>query len=268
MRILSLFQSLLIIFLLKPIYNNSNCEMQTHNFYLIPLEKKDNDTSNFEGLKKYDYMLILKTDPRNIDCYHMVFNVTFPINVNIDLSNKIIYDFISLKRFCINDLVQEDKGRYVNILGNLLEYDTKKQILGMIWIKIEKVLLYKEIEGNNKNMIYYLLKKVSEYDKENNEYILMRKMSKDINQNFQIIIANITKDKDSSSYNNYVCASDPIDKNDIQIGNEFTTYEADDYKLRENFFYNFFYQNIKYGFTVRKNLVCISYFMGKYEGTC
>ena len=260
---------LLIIFLFKPINNsNGNCIMHTHNFFLLPLEKKNNGNNlELEGLKKYDYMLILKTDPKNIDKYHMVLNVSFPINVNIDLSCEIIYDFISLKKFCINDLVQENKGKYVNILGKLSEYETENQILGKIWIKVEKVLFYKEIEQSNKMTTFYLLTKFSEYDKINKEYILMKKMSNDKSQIFQIVKAYIMKKKDSST-NNYVCAGEYNDEYDLPIGNEFTTFESDDNRLREKLSYNFFSQKINYYFTISKNLVCITYNINKYEDKC
>ena len=198
----------------------------------------------------------------------MVLNVTFPINVNIDLSNEIIYDFISLQKFCINDLVQEKKGRYVNILGKLSEYETDNQIFGKIWVKVENVLFYKGIEQNNKMVIFYLLTKFSEYDK-NTDNILMTKMSSNKNQFFQIVKANITREIDPSK-NNYVCAGDPNDEYDLPIGYEFTIFDSDDSRLRENFLYNCYSQTTKDRFTIKikKNFACITYNINKYEDKC
>ena len=140
----SFLNILLLMIIFKSIYND-NCEMKTHHFYLLPIEKDYyNITIQLRGLEKYDYILILKSEPRNVDKYHIVLNVSFPINVNIELSNEIIYDFISIEKFCINDF--EVEGRYINILGTLYEYSTQNKILEKIWIKVEKILLYKEID--------------------------------------------------------------------------------------------------------------------------
>ena len=260
------FIFLLIIFLCKSIFNQ-NCEMIFHNFYLLPLIKEfNNGTIPLKGLQKYDYLLILKTEPKNIDKYHIVLNVSFPININIELSNEIIYNFISLEKFCINDL--EIEGKYVNILGQLSEYSTTNKILERVWIKVEKILLYKELEYNNNNKIYYLLSNYT-IDRSDKEYILMKKMSKDGNQIFQIVAMNIIKNENELK-NNYLCEEEPYIKNELSIGDELTLIlRFGDEKLRENLDYSAFVKSSKsYIIKSVRNLLCITYNLNKYDGKC
>ena len=262
----SFLKYLLLIFLFKSIYNENDCIMLKHNFYLLPIEKKyNNNTIEFQGLQKYDYILILKTEPNNEDKYHIVLDVSFPINVNIELSHEIIYYFNSLEEFCINDLAKE--GKYVNILGKLSEFATENSILERIWIKIEKVLLYKELELN-KNRIYYLLTNYSEYDEKNKQYILMNKMYKGTtsNQIFQIVSAHIIKDE--LELNNYLCAIESNYKNDLVIGDELIMKLNED-KLRDNMLYYFFDKDTKkYKLGNVNNLLCITYSRGNYGDKC
>ena len=262
----SLLNILLLMIIFKSIYND-NCEMKTHHFYLLPIEKDYyNKTIQLRGLEKYDYILILKSEPRNVDKYHIVLNVSFPINVNIELSNEIIYDFISIEKFCINDF--EVEGRYINILGTLYEYSTQNKILEKIWIKVEKILLYKEIDSN-KNKIFYLLTNYSQYDKINKEYILMKKMTNEITQNFQIASVSFTK-KDIQFSNNYVCEAEENYKNELSIGDELTIFmKLDEDKLRDNFDYAIYDKNQKkYEIGNVKNLLCITYNNNKYDKKC
>lgn len=260
------FKFILIIYLFKSIYNN--CEIQTHNFYLLPLEKEtSNENNNLVGLKKFDYMLILKPYPKKVDKYHIVLNVTFPININIDLSNKIIYDFISLEKFCINDLETADK--YINILGKLQEYETENLILERVWVKVEKVYFFEEIEldGLKNQMNYYLLTNFSEYDDKAKEYLLMKKMNNDDKQNFQIVSVKMAKN--SLEYkNNYVCEVYEEKKNELAIGNVLIYMHSDAEFLRDNFKYDIYYGTKRYEIKIMRNLVCISYNKDKYDVKC
>lgn len=262
----SFLNLLLLIITIKSIYND-NCVMKTHNFYLLPIEKDYyNNTIQLIGLEKYDYILILKSEPRNVDKYHIVLNVSFPININIELSNEIIYDFISIEKFCINDF--ETEGRYINILGTLYEYSTKNKILEKIWIKVEKILLYKEIESS-KNKIFYLLTDYNQNDKVNKEYILMKKMSNEMTQNFQIVSASFLKDNIQLE-NNYVCEAEQNIKNELSIGDELTIFmKLDKDQLRDNFDYTIYDKNQKkYQIGNVKNLLCITYNTNQYNDKC
>ena len=260
-------QFLLLILSLKSIYNE-NCNMKTHNFYLLPIEKKSsNNTIEFQGLKKYNYILILKTEPNDVDKYHIVLDVSFPINVNIELSNEIIYCFNSLEKFCINDL--EKEGKYINILGKLYEYSTENNILERIWIKIDKILLYKNLESNT-NRIYYLLSNYSEFDDNNKKYILMKKMDIETSasQNFQIVSVNILKDQVQSN-NDYLCAIKNNYMNDLSIGDELTIFMTlNDDKLRDNFEYFVYVKNTKYKLSNVNIFLCKIYDKDKYNGNC
>lgn len=268
-----------LIILLKSIYNET-CEMKRHYFFLLPLEKEKNET-NLIGLKKYDYMLILKTEPIDIDNednLHVVLNVTFPININIDLSHEIIYNFTSLEKFCLNDILKTGNGKYENIVGSLSEYLTENKILQRIYIKIENILFNKEISQNKNEKNFYLLTNYSQYYEQNEikkKYILMKKMSKELNQNFQIVSATILKEKPSPkptqklylNENNYLCENNPNIKYELLIGRELTPLIGDD-KLRDNSEYDVFADSIKYYLIDVHNLVCLTYSLGKYNGKC
>ena len=265
-----LLKFILIIYLFKSIYNNNNCDMKIHNFYLLPLEKEEvNETNSLVGLRKFDYMLILKPYPKNIDKYQIVLNVSFPININIELSNKIIYDFISLEKFCINDLETSDK--YINILGTLQEYETENLILERVWIKVEQTYFFKEIEieGLKNQMHFYLLSNFSEFDNKNKEYILMKKMNNDDNQVFQIVT--VKMGKDNLQYkNNYVCDTYSEKKYELTVGNilKFLNSDTNTEFFRDNFVYNIYYDDKRYEIQIMKNLVCITYNKDKYDGKC
>ena len=89
MKIFSIL--LLLIILIHLSYSYNECEILIHNFFLLPTEKVVKPVNKtLSGLSKYDYILILKTEPKGKDKYILVLNVTFPININIELSDEII----------------------------------------------------------------------------------------------------------------------------------------------------------------------------------
>ena len=258
-----LIKYILLIFLFKNVYNR-NCEMKTHNFFLLPINKTNyNESLDLKGLEKFDYMLILKTEPRNDDNYHVVLNVTFPINVNIDLSSEIIYKFVSREKFCISDLRAR---KYINIYGELSEYDTENKIFQHIWVKIESIMLDKEVEFI-KNQNYYLLKNFSLNDNKNEKYILMKKISHEEKQTFQIIYASITPDN-SVMDQNYLCEVDSELENELSIGDEITTWIGVD-RIRDSNVYDVVDKNKKkYILANVQNLVCIYYSLDNYDNKC
>ena len=241
------------------------CLIKNHNFYLIPLIK--NNSTNLKGLHKNDYNLILETDPLSeSDNYFILFIITFPINVYIELNTEIIYKFESIKKFCLLDLNKTSEGRQSNILGRLSEYTSEIQILERIWIKIEKVQLIKKVSFDIYNR-YILLTEYKEND-ENKKYILMKKMSNIIyKQFFQIIRVIINKKTETID-----CLNE--EGNNLQIGTEFTIKEVnkgDDSMLREGFNYETHIgddDTDNYNFNNVENLICLFYENKKYGNKC
>ena len=255
---------LLLTNLISLIYSK-NCDMKIHNFFLLPLEKYNN-TGNLVGLKKYDYMLILKPEPLSEnENLHLVLNISFPININIDLSNEIIYSFSSLEKFCIEDVLKKDKGKYENLVGTLSEYSTENLILERIWIKVENMLFIEEISEKRpeKNIFYLLTNYTGLIADINKNYILMKKMTKSIqSQYFQIVSVNIKKE--GQKLNNYFCENNPNAVYELSIGNELSTLINDE-KLRENNHYNVFSGGKNYILSNVHNFVCLIYSGNKYE---
>lgn len=260
-----------IFFALFFCYSCENCLMKKHNFYLIALSKEGH-SENLSGLNKYDYNLILETDPLSEnDNYHMMFSVSFPINVNIELSPEIIYKFESKRRFCIRDLIREKNGRQNNINGKLSEYNSEIQILQNIWIKIEKVLLFKEMELYERKNKFYLLTEFNENEISQKKYFFMKKMSKSVeNQFFQIIKVNINNKLEGGDCKN------AENQSVLKIGTEFTVQEinnGDDSMLREGRTYETFASSDEtevksYRFENIENFVCLNYIDKKYEYKC
>ena len=246
--------------------------MKNHSFYLIPLKREDNNNDeNLYGLNKYNYTLILETDPLNEnDNYHMVFSITFPININIEINTDLIYKFESTRKFCLRDLIKESAGKQNNIEGRLYEYYSEVKIFQKIWIKTEKLLLFKNVDTYEKKNIFYLLTEFKGNDTDTKEYILMKKMNNDANkQFFQIIRVNIddsiNKDVDCLNENNLI----------LEIGTEFSIQEGsygDDFMLRDGIDYETFASDgsaVKsYIFKGTKNLVCLNYENNKYGNKC
>ena len=261
MKVISLL-TLLIIFLSLKLTISENCQMQIHSFFLLPLNKESEIKEI--GLDKYNYMLILKTVPKGTDHYHLILNVTFPVKINIDLSNEIIYTFISLEKFCLLDLTKE-KGRYVNILGTISDSVSKNKILERIHIKVENVLLFRNV-GENKQANFYLLTDYNESDKADKKYFLMKQMYDGINQNFQIANCFISKKQKTL---NYECKNnaDLKGENILSLGDEISILNFDD-KLRDDFAYSAFAKG--YGFTISQvdNFICIKYQLFNYDELC
>lgn len=255
---------LLLTYLIRFIFNK-NCDMKIHNFFLLPLEKY-NISENLIGLKKYDYMLILKPQPSSeSENLHLVLNISFPININIDLSNEIIYSFVSLEKFCLEDILKKDKGKYENLVGTLSEYNTENLILERIWIKVENILFNEEIseKRQEKNMFYLLTNYTGINTDINKKCILMKKMTKTIlPQFFQIVSANILKER--PKLNNYFCENSPNVENELSIGDELLTLSNDE-KLRENNSCNVFSREKNYILSNVHNFICLIYSENKYS---
>ena len=262
MKLISFFYTLIIFFSFKSIISE-NCKMKNYKFFLLPLY--DESIKMYSGLKKFNYMLILKTEPKGTDKYHLVLNVTFPVNVVIDLSDEILYNFISLEKFCLLDLTKE-KGRYVNIYGTISDINTNNAILDKIWIKVENVLLFKNLEYDRK-LVYYLLTNYNENDKPSKRYFLMNKMYADMVQNFQIVSAAINKQRDDIN-TNYVCKNGELKaENELSIGDEISFIDLSD-KLRDDNYYTVFVKNNRYLISRVDNFICLKYSLLNYDESC
>ena len=257
----------LIFFTLLFLFSCQNCKMTNHNFYLIPLKREDNNNNNETsiGLNKYNYNLILNTDPLSeSDNYHMVFLISFPININIELDPEIIYIFESRRKFCLTDLIQNSTGKQNNIEGSLCE-NAELCIFNNIWIKIEKLLMYKSVDLDEKKNKFFLLTELTDEDSFDKQYLLMKKMhNSEDKQFFQIIRVNIhEKGKNKDCLDNRVT---------LEIGTEFTIQEiniGDDFMLREGFDYETFASDTNlYNFTNTHNLVCFLYENKQYGNKC
>jgi hypothetical protein len=232
--------------------------MEKHKFFLLPLKSEGNDRK--EGLEKYDYMLILKTTPLENDKYHLILNVTFPVNLFIDLSDEILYSFDSVEKFCLLDLAKQ-KGRYVNILGTIYDHLTKNIILEKIWIKVENILLFGEVgTGVDSRINYYILTNFKESDNESKKYFLMKKMYSGIHQNFQIVSASMKREsQQKNAKDNFYCENNLKEKeNDLNIGDEISIIGFDD-KLRETSRYDAFTKDKKFILSDVHNFICIKY---------
>lgn len=278
-----LFKLLLSIILYTTIISQE-CPMKKHKFYLLPIPKIENENENvtnitdvtnntinnqknLTGLYQNDYILILETDPLGDDKYEMILKVSFPININIELSTDIIYTFESKKRFCVTDLiVKESKGKLNNILGKLSEYNTENQILENVWVKVEDIL-YNETVGNeigNKNN-FYLLTGFKESNQKN-KYILKKKMNSK-SEYFQIVRAKITEKDLYESENNT-----------LTIGTVFTVKSLNDQDsddtpvLRDKINYDGFTSvgttQKNYNLEEIENFICLVYDMKTYTEKC
>ena len=254
----------ILLFLQFFSFSYENCLIKTHNFYLIPLIKEES-LDKLYGLHKYDYNLILETDPfSDNDNYHMILSVNFPINVDIDLNPEIIYKFESTNKFCLRDLIRESAGRQNNIQGKISEYNSEIQIFQKIWIKVENVLLFKNVEiYDNKNK-YFLITEFSEKDKNKKKFLLMKKMSNNLDyQFFQIIRVNLTNNLETD------CLND--DEKNLKIGTEFTI-RNENSMLREGINYESFVlgesSGGSYSLKNIENLICLIYENNKYGNKC
>ena len=261
-----IYNYLLLIICLSMTISKENCEMEKHKFFLLSI-KNEYYQYYREGLEKNDYLLILKTTPLGNDKYHLVLNVTFPINLNLELSDEIIYSFDSIEKFCLTDLTKE-KGRYVNILGTLSDHNTKNIILGNVWIKVENKLIFEEVRNDNR-VNFYLLTNYNENDNNSKKYFLMKKLYIGINQNFQIVSVSMRRESQQrNDKTNFYCENNLKENEyDLSIGDEISILGFDD-KLRETSIYNAFTKDKKFILSDVHNFVCIKYELKNYEELC
>lgn len=259
------FNFFLLIICLSITISKENCEMEKHKFFLLTI--KNVHQSYGEGLEKNDYLLILKTTPLGNDKYHLVLDVTFPVNLNLELSDEIIYSFNSIEKFCLTDLTKE-KGRYVNILGTLSDHNTKNIILEKVWIKVENKLIFEEVRNDNR-VNFYLLTNYKEDDNNQKKYFLMKKLYIGINQNFQIVSVSMQRENQQKNVKtNFYCENNLKENEyDLSIGDEISILGFDD-KLRETSGYHAFTKDKKFILSDVHNFVCIKYELKNYEESC
>ena len=227
------------------------CKFVEHNFYLIALKRNTNENT---GLNKYNYSLILESNPFDEnDNYNLVFSITFPININIELSPEIVYKFFSLKKFCIKDIINKTQE---NIVGKIIEYNSGIQILEKVYIKILDINLYQETKDNDRKKIYYFLGE--NLIKTNKKYLFLKRTNQNYFKfSYQIVRVSITNEL-----------------KDMNIGTEFTVQDPtnNDFILREGITYETFAfdgtDRQTYTFEKIENLICLNYQGKKYLGKC
>ena len=228
------------------------CKFVNHDFYLIALKK---NTTEEKGLNKYYYNLILDANPfSEHDNYHLVFNITFPININIELSPEIVYKVFSSKNYCIKDLIEK---KQINIVGKIIEYNSEIQILEKVWMKIIDVNLLQEMKENDRRKIYYLLG--LNIEKSNKKYYLfLKKMNLNSQkQSYQIVRVSINN----------------LDEK-LKNGTEFSIQDQsiDDFILRDGIIYETFADDgttkQSYKFENVENLICLNYQGKTFLGKC
>ena len=252
------FLKFVLLFSFIQLYLFHECKLVEHNFYLMALKKntKEQNHKDLVGLNKYEYSLVLDSNPYNEnDNYQMIISVSFPVNINIELSPEIIYELFSSKKFCIKDL---NNDKQTNIIGKLIEYSSKIKILETIWMKIEEVLFFEEINSIDRKKVYYYL---GENDiKKEKKYLFMKKMNKnELNQYYQIIRV-VIKDENDQLKN-------------IKIKTEFSVINTDDDVLRDGFTYEVFASDedgnkLSFHFEKTENLLCYVYKDKINKGEC
>lgn len=229
------------------------CKIVDHNFYLIALKKNPDE---YNGLNKYNYSLILESNPfSENDNYHLIFSITFPVNINIELSPDIIYKFFSLKKFCIRDLINKSQE---NIVGKLIEYNSGIQILKNVWIKIIDVNLYQEPNSDAQIIYYFFGKNIV---KNNEKYLFLKKESTNsLKHYYQIVRLNLNlKDEFLDT---------------LKIGTEFAVLYPtnEEFTLREGLTYQAFVLDDSakrfFKFIDIESLVCLYYEGRDYKGKC
>ena len=255
----------ILIICLSTTISKESCQMEKHKFFLLPTKKQDHKYKI--GLEKNDYMLILKTTPLGNDNYHLILNVTFPVNLEIELSDEIVYSFESNEKFCLLDLTRE-KGRYVNILGTISDHLTKNIILHKVWIKVENKLIFEEVESDNR-VNFYLLTNYNEDDTKFKKYFLLKKMYRGLNQNFQIVSTSMIRENEQENdKENFYCAKNlGENENDLDIGDGISVLELGD-KLRESSNYIAFAKDKKFILSDIHNFICVKYELKNYEELC
>lgn len=243
------------------------CKRGNHTMYLLPQnEKGEGDV----GLKAKRYYMFLQTDYLEDNNVYLMMNVSFPINVNIDLSSEIGYSFTPLHRFCLNDVLH---GRMVNIVGKLKEFNTDYDILQSIWIKIENIIYNKNYKESGQ-LDQFLLMTRYIYGN-NSKVIFMKSINRFKNTFFQLVRGDLTNENPSTC--SQITNSDKIkDVEDVifEIGTEasITNMNVQTDMIMENNIYRVLIKHKESIYELRlsniTNLVCREWDEFNYNKKC
>ena len=199
----------LIWFLIKFIFNLDNsCRPGIHQ--MIVILDKFNDNKYRVGLSKFKYTFILLSTPEEPTDQQIIFSGKFPVNINIDLYEDLIYFFIPNAPFCLTDLINNRQGI---ILGNFSQYKPNKLILNSIYIEIEEILMNKPIDIKDLTNEYYL---INNFKPPSQYVLLLKKINSKGNQFFQIFKAEMKEIKLNQLY----CKNEEDEKDyNLNIGN-------------------------------------------------
>lgn len=246
----------------KEEFGGDTCQKGSHKMLVVLNQKLD---TSAKGLNKFDYNFILYPKLDLIDNRHLLISGTFPINVNIDLSDDIVYTFESKYDYCLNDLI---KGRLVTLLGNLVEYKSGSSILTGIWMQFGELLMNKAIttETPSDSAIFYLM---SEYNDNKKNVILMTKIFDNWNKMaFQVIKARVLEKKNNKLV---FYSGNPNDSITLPIGTELKIQNEEKF-LRDTIAYtaNTLVSGISYNFNIDSiiNYMCMIIENRKYTIKC
>ena len=246
----------------KEEFGADTCQKGTHKMLVV---LNPNLKPNAKGLSKFDYNFILYPKLDLIDNRHLLISGTFPINVNIDLSDDIIYIFESKYDYCLNDLI---KGRLVTLLGNLIEYKSGSLILTGIWMQFGELLMNKPMitDASSDSLIFYLM---SDYNDNKKNVILMTKIFDSWNKMaFQVIKARMLEKKNNKLV---FYSGSPNDSIVLPIGTELKIQNEEKF-LRDTTTYtaNTVESGVTYNFNIDSitNYMCMKIENRKYTNKC
>ena len=259
----SLFNILLLLEINLILNLDNSCKPGIHQMFVII--NQINDNKNRIGLSKFNYLFILLSTPEEPTDIHIMFKGKFPVNVNIDLYEELVYNFIPKNPFCLTDLINERQGI---ILGDLYQYKPKNLILNGIYIEIEEIIMKYPIDNVDLSNEFFLL---NNYKPPSQKIFLLKKINKKGNQFFQIVNVNMKESK----FNQIYCNNEDYDSNyNLTIGTIIeikSQYIDNNYIMKEDSIYNGgvllpIYRN--YLLNDVQSFVCLLYNGNEYNEEC
>ena len=259
----TLFNFLLLIQINIILNLDNSCKPGIHRMFVILNEINDNKYRI--GLSKFNYLFILLSTPDEPTDMHIIFKGKFPVNINIDLYEELIYNFIPKNPFCLTDLINERQGI---ILGDLIENKQQNLILNGIYIEIEDIIMKYPIDNEDLTNEFFLL---NNYKPPSQYVYLLKKINKKGNQFFQIVKVEMKE----SQFNNIYCNNEDYNsKYNLTIGTIIeikSQYIDNNYIMKDDFIYNGgiilpIYRNFILNDV--QNLVCLLYKDKEYNEQC
>ena len=259
----TLFNILLLLKINVILNLDNSCKPGIHQMFVII--NQINDNKNRIGLSKFNYLFILLSTPEEPTDIHIMFKGKFPVNVNIDLYEELVYNFIPKNPFCLTDLINERQGV---ILGDLYQYKPKNLILNGIYIEIEENIMKFPIDNEDLSNEFFLL---NNYTPPSQYVFLLKKINKKGNQFFQIVNVKMIETKFNQNY----CNNEDYDsKYNLTIGTIIevkSQYIDNNYIMKDGLIYNGgillpIYRNFILNDV--QSFVCLLYIGNEYTEEC